>query len=106
MADWIWNTAERGGISKIEIDILNDKVSPRELQITPIVTQLIDLRQTIQKTLSVNNFPEDFIVEAKFTIDIQKKDGRWFTCVPTVKDKDGREYLGKTYWEQAMEREF
>ncbi|HRI79204.1 MAG TPA: hypothetical protein PLR06_06675 [Cyclobacteriaceae bacterium] len=50
MADWIWITAESKGITEIEIDILNDKVKPKELEIKPITAQLKELRETIQLT--------------------------------------------------------
>jgi hypothetical protein len=106
MADWIWNAADRLGVSEIEIDILNDAVTPRELEMHPIVAQLKDLRETIRKTLLSNQFPEDYITEARFAITIPEKGSRWFTCIPTIKDKDGKKYVGKTYWEQAMETGF
>jgi len=40
MADWIWNEATKQNVSDIEIDILNNSVSPSSLEIQPIVYYL------------------------------------------------------------------
>jgi hypothetical protein len=107
MADWIWNAAHAKGISDIEIDILNDTVAPRQLQIKPIIAQLKELRETIQLTLMKQQFPPGFIAQAVFKISIDPTDRfRYFTCIPSVTDIEGKVYEGKKYTEQAMEDPF
>ena len=105
MADWIWNAANEKGVKDLVIDILHNTVVPRELEIKPFVAQLAGLRDTIVKTLTRNDFPPDFIVDAKFTIFIsqQHKALRLFSCKATLTDKEGRVYEGKTYTEKAYE---
>ena len=68
MADWIWNAANEKGVTDIEIDILRDTVDPEELEIKPIIAQLNQLRETIKATLDSNDFPTNFIVDAKIKI--------------------------------------
>lgn len=108
MADWIWNEANILGVTDIEIDILNDSVAPKEMQIRPIIAQLERLRETIATSLTSNDFPLDFIVDARFTINIPQawKTQRLLLCKVTMTDKDGRLYEGKTYTEQATETRF
>jgi hypothetical protein len=106
MADWIWNAAKKYGVTEIEIDILNDTVTPSALQIKPIIAQLESLRETIQKTLLSNGFEMNFITDAKFHIKILSSNSRDFTCIPKVTDRDNKIYTGKTYTETAMEDQF
>lgn len=40
MADWIWNAANELGITDIGIDILNDKVNPKQLAVLVNSTEL------------------------------------------------------------------
>ncbi|MBK8833283.1 MAG: hypothetical protein IPN60_21060 [Saprospiraceae bacterium] len=105
MADWIWNAANEKNVKDIEIDILNENVEPKVLQIKPIIGHLPQLRNTIQITLKSNDFPIDFISEAKFIIYISQKHiaSRLLTCQCVVTDKEGRKYLGKIYTEKAFE---
>ncbi len=108
MADWIWNEANNLGVTEIEIDILNDSVAPKEMQIRPIIAQLDKLRETIATSLASNDFPLDFIVDARFTIHIPQtwKAQRLLLCKATMTDKHGQLYEGKTYTEQATETRF
>jgi hypothetical protein len=108
MADWILNAAIEKDITYIEIDILQKKVEPKELEIRPITGHLGRLLETIEATLHSNKFPTDFIVEAKFKINIPEssKATRFFSCKATVTDKDGRVYEGRNYTERAYENPF
>jgi hypothetical protein len=108
MADWIWNAANEKKITDIEIDILNESVEPKVLQIKPIIGHLHQLRDTIQSTLESHNFPNDFIKEAKFNIYISQKHktSRLFTCQGILTDKEGKKYMGKIYTEQALENPY
>lgn len=107
MADWIWNAAHAKRISIVEIDILSDTVTPNEIQIVPITAQLKELRETIKLTLMKQQFPPDFIKSAIFQIIIDHEDrSRYFTCIPSLTDVDGKVYKGKRYTEQAMDDPF
>lgn len=108
MEDWIWNAATEKNISDIEIDIIQGTVEPKELEIKAIVGHLHLLRRTIVTTLESNNFPADFIVEARFKIYISKKykELRLFSCQGIVADKEGHVYEGKVYTEKAHENPF
>ncbi len=103
MSDWIWNAANEKNIIDIEIDIINETVSPAELQIRPITIQLQELRETIDKTLIKQRFDADFITEAKFIIFISQRQKvlKLFTCQAILKDIEGRVYAGKVYTERA-----
>jgi hypothetical protein len=108
MADWIWNAANEKNITDIEIDILKERVQPRELQIEPITGHLVRLRETITSILSSNDFENEFIVDAKFKIYVSQKYKvmRLLSCQAILTDKDGRIYKGKTYTEKACEEPF
>lgn len=108
MADWILNAALEKGVTDIEIDILHSKVEPKELEIRPITGHLNRLLETIETTLDSNDFQADFIVEAKFKINIPEsaKATRFFSCKAIVTDKDGRVYEGRNYTERAHETQF
>lgn len=108
MADWIWNAANEKNISDIQIDIINQTVIPQELQIKPITAQLIYLHQTIKKELTNNGFSDDFITKAKFEIYISPENRvqKFFSCLATLEDKDGKTYRSKPYAEMAYETNF
>jgi hypothetical protein len=108
MADWIWNAANEKEVTDIEIDILNKKVKPTDLEIEPIIAQLFRLQETIEKTLKSNGFSPDFITEAKFNIYISQKykAQKLFSCQAIVTDRDGKNYEGKTFTEKAYESSF
>ena len=92
MADWIWNASTEKGINEIEIDILNQIVSPTSINIKQITTYLDRLKNTIDKELINNGFQTDFIVFAKFDIFISSryKIQRLLTCTATLIDKEQR----------------
>ena len=108
MADWIWNAANEKEVTDIEINIIQDTVEPKELEIKPIIAQLARLRETIHTTLNSAGFSADVIVDARFKIYIsqQFKPLRLLTCQAIVIDRDGRVYEGKTYTEKAYEVPF
>jgi hypothetical protein len=105
MADWIWNAAIEKNIKDIEIDILNEKVNPGILHIKPIIGYLPKLKETIQTTLKSNDLPDNYIKDAKFIVYISQrhKTSRLLTCQCVITDREGKEYAGKVYTEQAME---
>lgn len=108
MADWIWNAADEKNVKDIQIDIINQKVFPKELQITQITSQLRFLQQTIRKELINNGFPDDFIVKAVFEIYIspENKVRKIFGCLAILEDRDGNVYRSRPYAQMAYENNF
>jgi hypothetical protein len=107
MADWIFCAAKEKNKSNIEIDILNKKVKPKDLEIKQIVTYLDYLKHTIVKELKGNGFPDDYITKAKFEIYIspENKVQKVFSCVAILEDAEGKIYRSKPYSEQALEKD-
>lgn len=101
MGDWIVNSASDIGIDRVVIDILNKRIYPEELMIRPLLINLDSLKQIIDKTLKSNDFPPDFIIEAKFDIEILKN--RQIACSNFTVDKNGKIYKSKNYIEQSFE---
>ena len=93
MATWIWNTSAQKDIDELTIDILNKKVDPKECEIEPILTFLPKLNTAITKTLENENYPSDFIIEAKFLIKIYRKNPH-LKCITSLSDKEGEKYMG------------
>ncbi len=108
MADWIWHTATKNNVDTVDIDIINETVTPTSVQIKPIVSQLPLLRQTIQVVLTSNDFPADFIVKANLHIKLSKgsKTNRVLEVNGIAVDKNGKVYQGQAYSEQAYEYGF
>ena len=99
LSDWIVNASFELGINKVEIDILEKKVSPKRLEIRPLLYYLDALPKIIEKTLKSNKLPLDFVIEAKFEITV--KDDRVMICDGYVKGKNNRIYRSKPYSEQS-----
>jgi hypothetical protein len=107
MADWIFCAANEKNKSNVEIDILNKKVKPKDLELLQIVTFLDYLKQTIKKELKGNGFPDDYIKKAKFEIYIspENKVQKIFSCVAILEDVEGKIYRSKSYAEQSYEKD-
>jgi hypothetical protein len=105
VADWIWNSAEKSGVTEIKIDILSKSIDPKDIEIIPLTSNLDRLQETIKVTLDKNGFDRQFIKEAYFDIYISQKfkHMRLLTCTATLKDENGLEYKGKIYTEQSFE---
>lgn len=101
MSDWIVNAANDFKIQKLEIDILNNRILPQELNIKPLLVYLESLRQIINKTLESNNLPKGFVIEAKFIIRITN--ARELICENYVKGENEKYYKTKDYSEQSYE---
>ena len=102
MSDWIVNSAIDIGIDNVQIDILNKEIFPKALMIRPLLINLDSLKHIIEKTLKSNNFPLDFIKEAKF--DIKITSNRQIICSNFTVGDNGRIYKSKDYIEQSYER--
>jgi hypothetical protein len=105
MSDWILNASSEIGISELTIDFINDTVEPKELEIKPILAHLPTLRETIFVTLKNENFESDFIKSGIFKMELSEK-YNFLNCTATLIDKEGKEYIGKTYTEFSYEDKF
>ena len=101
MSYWIVNSANDLGIDKIEIDILDNLISPDKLNIRPLLIYLDNLTQIIDKILESNELPKDFITEAKFKISINEK--REVICENYVKGDNNKIFKTKDFIEQSYE---
>ncbi|MDP4196984.1 MAG: hypothetical protein Q8940_18175 [Bacteroidota bacterium] len=98
MSDWIVNASYEKGINYLEIDLINDSVTPKELQIVPLVPQT-HARKMISHYLLSNGFDKDFINEAKF--EIQIKENRVIICNCVIKTVNDNIFRSKGYVEQS-----
>ena len=98
MSDWILNGASELGIAHLEIDLMNETVEPKEMEMKPIVAQLPRLKETILITLKNENFPSDYIRSGIFEIEFSEV-YNFLNCRAVLTDKEGQEYVGKTYTE-------
>jgi hypothetical protein len=108
IADWIWNAAKEKNVSVIQIDIINQTVAPKDLQIQPLTAPLIYLQQTIKKELINNGFSENFIDKANIEIYIspESRNQKTFSVLTVLEDKDGKIYKSKPYTEMAYNTDF
>jgi len=98
MADWLNFIAREKNIKKIEIDILNDKIEPKEAAITPLKSDLKKLRGILKKDLSNSGFEMDFIKKAVMEFEIPIDNLRiknTVYCYPFIEDENGKIYKPK-----------
>jgi hypothetical protein len=97
---WLYFGAKRQGVNEVELDILNASIKPAELKIEAVSNWL---KLASQKQL--NSFLKNFITEAKIRVlfDFQKGS---LTAFPSMKDKEGKEYIGKEVSESIYSQEF
>ncbi|WP_299207827.1 hypothetical protein [uncultured Dokdonia sp.] len=105
MSDWILNAASEIKISELVIDLMNETIEPKEMEIKPILAYLPRLKETIYLTLENENFESDFINSGIFKIELSKK-YNFLNCTAILTDKEGKEYIGKTYTEFSYEKKF
>ena len=101
MSDWIVNAAFELGINEVKVDVLEKRISPKEMQLEPLMYYLNSLSPIITKTLKSNDLPLDFITEAKFEITISES--RVMICDGYAKGNNERIYRSKPYSEQSFE---
>jgi hypothetical protein len=99
MIDWIVNAANELNINRIWIDIMNNKIFPKELAVNPILCQLKKLVIIINKTVHYADLPDDYIKQAYFEIDII--DYNFLKCKSTVIAKNCKMYYSQDYLEQS-----
>ena len=102
LCDWIVNAANELKIDKLNIDILNKRISPIEMEIEPLMYHIEDLGGIIDKTLKSNGLPLDFIKEAIFEITIT--DRKFMSCGGYAQGNNERIYTSKPYTEKSFEK--
>lgn len=98
MADWINYIAREKNIAKIEIDILNKDMIPKEAAIKPLFADLEKLKDIIQTELKNNGFEMSFIKKAimRFEIPIDLPNIKpTIYCYPYLEDKNEKIYKPK-----------
>ncbi|MDO9184868.1 MAG: hypothetical protein Q7W13_02575 [Bacteroidia bacterium] len=108
MGDWLSNAARQLNLAEATIDILNASIDPPELNIYPLIINIKELKQIIEKVLIGNGFPLDFIVEAKIRMQFlnRKTHSSSIHCFPYLIDKDGHKYESGEIIEEVYETHF
>ena len=86
MIDWLLSVSYYSHCSEIEIDIINESVTPEHARIKPLIVYLPYLKSTISKFLLSNKFDLDFITKG---VLIFKIENQLITCNSFVMDKNG-----------------
>jgi hypothetical protein len=96
MADWINYIAREKNVAEIEIDILKKTVTPKEVEIKPLIADLEKLKGIIQTELKNNGFEMSFITKAimRFEIPINSLNPIVY-CYPHLEDENGKIYKPK-----------
>ena len=94
VAEWLYHTARRNGISEVTIDVLEVHIEPVALQILPLKVHLQQVRLLFESHLQTSGFPLDFIKELKIRVEIPSNKTDIF-CYPHMLDREGRKYVGK-----------
>ncbi|UKM66187.1 hypothetical protein GSB9_02766 [Flavobacteriaceae bacterium GSB9] len=98
MADWLNFIARDKNVKEIEIDILNNGISPEETDIKPLKADLKKLRGILERELSNNGFKMDFIKKAVMKFEIPIDNPRFKNtvyCYPFIEDENGKIYKPK-----------
>jgi hypothetical protein len=101
MSDWIVNACKDLKTDKIEIDILNKKIEPYEIEIEPIMCNLKELDKIIVKALNHAGFENNFLTKACFEIVILEN--RFIKCHTLVIGENGKTLQSHDYYEKSYE---
>jgi len=101
MSDWIVNATIELKVEKIQIDILNNQIKPKELEIKPILHNVDELKGIINRVTKHAGFESDFIKQAVFDIEIYKT--RQLKCKTTLIGEYGEIFDSKDYVEKSYE---
>lgn len=102
MTDWIVNASIGLNVTKIKIDLLKKKITPKEFEIKPIMYNINDLDRIIQKAISYAGLTRNYIKEANFEIEIL--DNYYLKCRTILISENGKIYTTKDYVEKSYER--
>jgi hypothetical protein len=105
MANWLVNGAKLLEINEVEIDLLNQMITPDSMDIPALKHYLPQMKNTIASKLKANNFDENFIKIAKLHFRIDDWSSRTIDCTAELRDLDGRVYK-YTFKEEAYEQFF
>jgi hypothetical protein len=110
MADWINYIARENNLSEIEIDIITEKIEPKEANIKALKSGLKKLNGILTKELTIKGYEKSFIKKAKMKFEIPITNPRikkTIYCYPFLVDQDGNIYKPKKrIVETAYEVEF
>ena len=97
MADWLNSVALKTKQFEIEVDIINDKITPLECQSKALIAWNDEFRKLIKKVIKQEGFDESFIEEAKMQFQIRSRKGQnnIVICEVILKDKNGKLYKNK-----------
>ena len=108
MGDWLLNAARRLHLKTASLNVLTSTFQPEKLNIQPLTSNAITLKEIIRKELIANGFDPDFIVEAH--IEFEFPDPQLYRttiyCYPYMVDKDRRRYEAKRLIAEGLEPDF
>jgi|SRR5438477_71259 len=108
MADWLLNAARNLRVDTVTLDVLNSTIDPGEMEKLPLMYQLKDLKNILEKELAQNGFDTNFIVDAKIKVVIPDNNiySKTIYCYPELIDIEGRHYKTGRIIETAYEQKF
>ncbi len=101
LSDWVVNGMNGLGIKAMEIDILQERITPVEMEMKPLMVFIKDLKPKMEKALVNNSLSPDFLIELRFHITI--KGNRGMRCHGYAKGINGRVYEAGDYFENSHE---
>ena len=101
MCDWIVNASIDLKVENIQIDILSKQITPKELEIKPILYHISGLENIIKKVTKHAGFDPDFIKQAVFDIEIYRN--RQLKCKSILIGENGEVFNSKDYIEESFE---
>ncbi len=102
MTDWIVNASIELNVTKIQIDLLKKEITPKDLEIKPIMYNIEELDMIIEKSLSYAGLTRNYIKQAYFEIEIL--DNYYLKCKTILLSEDDKIYTTKDYIEKSYER--
>ena len=97
MADLLNSIALKTKQYEIEVDILNDRVSPIDCQIKALIAWNDEFRELVKKVIEQEGFEENFIKEAKMRFQIRSRKGQnnIVKCEVLLIDRNDKSYITK-----------
>jgi hypothetical protein len=106
MADWLVYVSKEEGVTSIELDVLNETISPEIDLKKPLLVHLNRLKNIISTELLNHGFDKSHIVKATLRFEIFPA-RNYVKCYPSIEDVNGKVYqIKKTIIETAYEVDF